>query len=94
LIWWLATDHPLACLGLLYFGLLLLPVSAIYNCDKGWPRRGMAIYTVALASLLPLAFTLGALDRQFALFCLQAHFWGAFLSGFVANALMQAKPKR
>jgi hypothetical protein len=79
---------------LIYFGLLLLPVSAIYNCDKGWPRRNMAVYTIVLTCLIPAAFVFAPMDRKLAVFCLQAHFWGAFLSGFVANALMSQQAKR
>ena len=33
----------------LVFGLLALPVSAIYRCQSGWPRLTMALYTVGTA---------------------------------------------
>lgn len=94
LVWWLAADNDIGFIAMIYFGLLLLPVSAIYNCDRGWPRRGMAIYTIVLACLMPAGILVGAVNRQLLVFFLQAHFWGSFLSGFVANALMQAKAKR
>ena len=35
----------------LVFGLLLLPVTAIYKCDAGWPRTVMAAATIAMALL-------------------------------------------
>jgi tetratricopeptide (TPR) repeat protein len=94
LIWWLASDNGLALLGALYFGLLLLPASAIFNCDAGWPRRCMAVYTLVLASLLPLSIPLGLLNRQWPILCLQGHVWGCFLSGLVANGLIMVRAKR
>lgn len=34
------------------FGLLSLPLSAIFNCRPGWPRRTMSIYTVVMTLAL------------------------------------------
>lgn len=94
LVWWLCDDDAhFAFLGTIYFGPLLLPVSAIFNCDSGWPRWCMAAYTLALASLLPLSFPLGAMDRQLIQLCFLGHLWGCFLSGLVANGLMMVRAK-
>jgi len=93
LAWWLPTDDPYAFVGLIYFGLLLLPVSAIYNCDSGWPRRAMALYTVVLATLMPISLFITQ-NRDFAIFCFQAHLWGSLLSGIVANILVTTRAKR
>ena len=52
----------LAFLGAIYFGLLLLPASAIFKCDAGWPRWCMAAYTLVLASLIPTGIALAFLS--------------------------------
>jgi hypothetical protein len=59
---WLATGSGLAKLAMAYFGLLLLPVSAIFNCDRGWPRWSITAYTLILAALTP-AFLLAETGR-------------------------------
>ncbi len=51
---WVATGYAGEWLfTALVFGLLLLPVSAIFKCQSGWPRAAMAAYTIitALAGL-------------------------------------------
>ncbi len=51
---WVATGYSGEWLfTALVFGLLLLPVSAIFKCQSGWPRAAMAAYTIitALAGL-------------------------------------------
>jgi tetratricopeptide (TPR) repeat protein len=92
---WLVTDNSLALFGAITCGLLLLPVSAVFHCQAGWPRRMMALYTLFLA-ILPIAFLplvifgfsdLGGL-------ALQAFLWGCILSGFVANFLVMQTPRR
>ena len=91
---WLVTDNGLAFLGLLYFGLLLLPVSALFHCSAGWPRNWMIVYTAVLASLVPLFFVLFAINRELAEMCLYAFAVGSVLSGFVANFLMTRTVRR
>lgn len=36
--------------GLLMFGILILPCSAIFRCPQGWPRFVMGLYTFVFAS--------------------------------------------
>ena len=70
LVWALPAARPLGLAGCglrgfdspwlimaLVFGLLLLPVSAVFKCSAGWPRRAMAALTlvVALLGLVALA---------------------------------------
>jgi hypothetical protein len=92
---WLATDDMLALFGALFFGLLLLPLSAVFVCEPGWPRRAMTLYTLALAgaglSTVPLAVA-GRADL--AGLALQVFLWGSVLSGFVANLLVMQTPRR
>ncbi len=88
---WLVLGVELALLPAIYFGFLLLPVSAIFNCDRGWPRRWMIVYTAALAGLFPAFLVLVPVDRFLATLALQAFIWGSVLSGFVANFLIMAR---
>jgi tetratricopeptide (TPR) repeat protein len=94
LVVWLVTQDLLALLGAFYFGFLLLPLSAVFNCQRGWPRRTMALYTLGLAavglSVVPLSYVPGSL----AVLALQAFGLGSLLSGFVANFLMQSVARR
>ena len=97
--WWLIGGDKtggLTFLALFYFGLLLLlPASAIYKCDAGWPTRlCMAAYTIGLASILPLSIAAFMFNRRMSLPFFQIHLYGCVLSGFVANALMMQRAKR
>lgn len=98
LVAWLASDEDLALIGAIYFGFLLLPVTAIFNCSEGWPRTAMSLYTLGLVIILPLPFALRLVGvpgaREWTGLCFQLFLWGAFLSGFVANALMTATVRR
>lgn len=88
-------------LGGLVFGALLVPLSATFKCASGWPRRMMAVYTVLMATAgiasLVLDFvpadgppTLNALGNAvFSIFI-----FGVIGSGWVANALLLARPRR
>ena len=53
LILYLTTGDFVAFLCAVYFGLLLLPVSTIFKCPAGWPRRCLIAYTSVLAALGP-----------------------------------------
>jgi tetratricopeptide (TPR) repeat protein len=88
---WLVLDVDLALLPAVYFGFLLLPVSAIFNCDRGWPRRWMIVYTVSLAALFPAFLVLIPVDPFLASLALQGFIWGSVLSSFVANLLIMAR---
>ena len=94
---WLVADPPYSVLGLVVaavLGFLLLPVSAIFNCDRGWPRSWMIVYTLILVLLAPSYFLLYPVNEELAMVALQAFLWGSVLSGFVANFLMMATVRR
>jgi tetratricopeptide (TPR) repeat protein len=95
LVVWLCTDSVLAWVVMATFGLLLLPVSAVFNCERGWPRWMMICYTIGLA-VVGVAWAPLAMARVggVAALAFQAFIVGSFLSGFVANALMMATPRR
>jgi tetratricopeptide (TPR) repeat protein len=81
-------------LGTIYFGLLLLPASAIHKCDAGWPRWCMAAYTIAIACMMPIGATLLFVNPQRAFFLFQVHLFGCLLSALVANVLIMQRAKR
>lgn len=92
---YLITGNPLALLGTGYFGLLLLPVSAVFNCDSGWPRNMMILYASALALIGAAAVPSGVLvGRDVGNQLVQVFIWGSVLSGFVANFLMMQTARR
>ncbi len=89
LILWLLTGHPLGLAGAIYFGLLSVPVVAIFKCAPGWPRWLMALYTVVLACVPWSALFTGdggGAGRAFLI--------SVFLSAFVATGLAMVVPRR
>jgi hypothetical protein len=98
----LLTNYEDLWIVALVMGLISVPVTAIFRCDKGWPRTAMAAYTGGLllvglasavplevfpASMLPLIVQLAC--NSFLLFAI-----GILASQFLANYLMQATAKR
>jgi tetratricopeptide (TPR) repeat protein len=93
--YYLYSDELLALLAAGYFGLLLLPVSAGFNCDAGWPRKMMILYTASLALIGAAAIPSGILvGREVGSQLVQVFIWGSVLSGFVANFLMMQTARR
>jgi hypothetical protein len=87
--------------GGLVFVALLIPLTATFKCQAGWPRRMMAIYTAFLALLGVASLVAGllaknnevdsvaAFDAVLGIFAI-----GAMFSPWVANGLMLVRPKR
>jgi tetratricopeptide (TPR) repeat protein len=91
---WLVTDNSLAFFAMLYFGLLLLPLAAVFKCAGGWPRALMVLYAAALALTgLACPFVM-AFDPETGHSLLIGFLWGSVLSGFVANLLLMARVRR
>jgi tetratricopeptide (TPR) repeat protein len=70
---------------------LIIPIAAVFQVPAGWPRLVMTLYTLALVAVaLAIPFvppkTVGTLITTF--------LFGLLLSGFLANALMQARVTR
>jgi hypothetical protein len=95
---WLPTQNSEILFGALVFGLLIVPLAGTFKCQEGWPRRMMAIYSVVMAAMGLGSVFLGLFGSKetsalqgalLGLFLL-----GAFLSGWVANALMMVQLKR
>jgi tetratricopeptide (TPR) repeat protein len=91
---WLWTDTDFAFLGMFLFGFLLLPLSATFACSPGWPRRMMALYTLALAGAGIGWLPIGLFNRDAGMLLLQVFLWGSVLSGFVANVLVMQTVRR
>lgn len=86
--------YEIAMLVALVFGLSALPLSSVFICAKGWPRTAMALYTLVLGGVgLGSMGLLLARDPAWSTL-LNLFFLGIFLSGFVANGLMTAMPRR
>ena len=76
------------------FALVVMPLAGTFHCAPGWPRRAMAFYTAVLALLGIGGVVLFAADAPQAGTFGGFFLIGSFLSGFVANALGQASPRR
>lgn len=48
---YVATGHELPLAASWILGLLLIPVSSVFRCDPGWPRKWMTVYTLAMVGL-------------------------------------------
>jgi len=106
---YLATGNPAASWGALGFGILALPTSAVFRCQRGRPRLLMSLYTIGMGLLVlgkfvPLliatvtpdaAWPEGLLQAAIGLvrFCQEAFFWAAVGSFWVANILIAMRPK-
>jgi tetratricopeptide (TPR) repeat protein len=100
----LALAVVLACVGCvldsgpllssaLVAGFIVLPLSAVFNCSAGWPRRMMALYT-ALVALVGCVGAVGVgFDEELAKPSFGIFMLGVFAGSFVANGLMMARPK-
>jgi tetratricopeptide (TPR) repeat protein len=93
--------------GALTFIWILMPISATFACEAGWPRLVMAVYTTAMVIVAISglwffwsAFEIGernpiaAKERiETGITLLRANMWAGLLSGFVANWLMNVRPR-
>jgi tetratricopeptide (TPR) repeat protein len=90
--------------GALVFGFSVLPLSAVFNCQPGWPRRAMTAYTAVVAGAGITSFILFLIfgesrDSKDAIdgirFLLLGLFLiGVLLAGWVANLLIMRRPSR
>jgi tetratricopeptide (TPR) repeat protein len=100
---WLGTGRDASYLiPALVFGLLAMPVAAVFNCPRGWPRWAMGALTtsmlavglIAVASLTLLNPTRRSWLGMAGVGCFNAFLIGSFLSQWVANFLISVRPKR
>lgn len=102
----LPLQNALLLTAALIVAALALPLSAVYRCPPGWPRRTMGSFTLILGlaglSGLGLLAAEASLVSVFPVrligvvrgICLLIFLGGIFLSGWVANALIMTRPKR
>jgi tetratricopeptide (TPR) repeat protein len=97
-----AIAEPLTGWRFLWFasglcGILVLPVTGVFNCPAGRPRRAMIAYTVLVALLGATGIGLFAWDPlgqvKTAIVLMCASVLGAFLSGGVALGLIMLRPR-
>ena len=83
-------------IGALVFGLLLLPITAIFNCPAGWPRLVMAALTIALVLLGVSSIVVAVMAHDMtanATSLLSSFAVGIFASTWVANILLMQRRK-
>ena len=95
-----------ASLGLWWYpllALLALPASAVYNCERGWPRN-VAYAVVAVLAVLgygPILFSVILWDRPVpkmlvdaGIFTVRVYVYGTIAAQFLMMALANVRPKR
>lgn len=87
----LALESPLWLYTALGCGLFLLPASAIYNCDAGWPRTAMTSIAGGLALCGLAAWSAGLAGWEGAGGLAVLFMLGCALSTWVANWLTSAE---
>jgi hypothetical protein len=86
-------------LGLILAGMclvLVIPISAAFAAEPGWPRQAMTAYVAAMIAIA-VAILIGdkvAPDANFMGSLISLFLLGAILSSWVGNALAMARPTR
>lgn len=95
----IATKDRFGLFTMLVLGVTVLPLSATFKCQPGWPRTVMSTYTVVMAAFgvlwvfLLTHTSLGAAGSNiFVTILARAFFIGLFLHGWVANWLIEIRP--
>jgi hypothetical protein len=88
-------QNPIVLINSLVWAMLIIPVSAIFYCAEGVPRRTMTLYTVILAVIGLSGLTIAILQGlgTIASFILLIFLLGAFVSNILANMLLQQQPQ-
>lgn len=102
LVWALVSGRDEVLFAALLFGLLCIPVSAIYRCRPRKPRLMMASFTIVLAAVGVVGFlpmivlpdaAFGPTVISLSLRSIKLFTWGAIAAPWVSNVLM-AMPER
>jgi tetratricopeptide (TPR) repeat protein len=86
----LVVGSPAVLMIALGCALLTVPCSAIFRCDRGWPRGAMGLYTGGLVLCGALGLVGAMLEIDNLGIFVGLFFLGVFLSSWVANGLMSA----
>lgn len=101
-LWLVSGRNEAYIVPALVFGLLMLPVSAVYSCSEGWPRKAMAGLTLGLAvagltAVAVLSFLRPSENspaENMGVAALGIFAIGIFASQWIANWLMTRRPVR
>ena len=85
---WFILGNEKMLMATIVFGFLALPVAGIFKCRIGWPRTAMGSYTLGL-----LIIGLLTLFTRSGLGLIGIFVIGVFLSGWIGNALVMARPR-
>lgn len=91
---WLKTSHLSALIGLIVFGLLLIPTAATFHCEQGWTRKTMTIYTVTIATFGCISVVLSLFSKTLWVIPIAFFLLGSVASSWVATLLSGIKPKK
>ncbi len=78
----------------LFGGGMAMPLTALYQCDVGWPRTMMTRFTAAMAAVGVAAIVCRTADLEIGSTLFTLFLFGFIASPWVANYLMSAEPKR
>lgn len=87
----LVTGVGAAWMLALFFGLLVIPVSATFGCEPGWPRTAMGAYTAAVAVL---GVAGAAMDGEAGSSLFVLGLFGAALGSWLGRGLAGVVPAR
>ncbi|MEA5573798.1 tetratricopeptide repeat protein [Calothrix sp. UHCC 0171] len=91
---WIFTNSISPLIGAIVFGLLLIPTAATFNCQEGWMRQGMTIYTISLATVGSLAIILSLVSKELWIIPLAMFLPLTIISSWVATLLTGIKAKK
>lgn len=69
----------------------MIPLAAVFQCDRGWPRWVMAGYTSLLALLLALGLLVADADAAGGMFVLA--FFGSVLGSWIGYGLSNVRTR-
>lgn len=73
---------------------MALPLVSIYQCDPGWPRRAMTIFTIAMALVGIAVIVMVSLDLTIATPLVTLFVIGFIATPWLANYLVSVTPTR
>ncbi|MEX2118149.1 MAG: tetratricopeptide repeat protein [Pirellulales bacterium] len=95
-----ATLNPGGLVVALVCAMLAIPLSAVWRCEPGWPRKSMAVYTIVLAGVglfAALSFflpdELASLMIGASIYALLAFLLGAIAAPWVSNVLIHLRSR-
>lgn len=91
---WLYSSNITALITTIVYGLLLIPTAATFNCDKGWTRKAMSIYTIILSLTGTIGIVLSLTSQSLWVIPIALFLPCAVASSWVATLLTGIKPTK